>query len=92
MRRILHLKQLGILPKKIQVLTSLLREKTRLFGDAFLNDDEEADEEKDEIVVEESSEVDQYLLLPQLLEGMSFDLLAWWKNHSKMLHNLAKIA
>jgi hypothetical protein len=27
-----------------------------------------------------------------LSEGMSFDLLAWWKNHIKMWPNLAKMA
>jgi hypothetical protein len=51
--------------------------KARLAKDSFLNDDEEADKEEEEIMVEQSSEVDQYLLLPQLSEGMSFDLLVW---------------
>ncbi len=66
--------------------------KKRLARDAFLNEDEEEDEEEDEIVVEKYTEVDQYLLLPQLSESMSFDLLAWWKNHSTMWPNLTKMA
>jgi len=66
--------------------------KARLAGDAFLiNDDKEANEEEEEIIKEESSEVDQYLLLPQLSEGISFDLLAWWKKNNKMWPNLAKL-
>ncbi len=66
--------------------------KARLARDAFLNDDDESDEEDEDIVVEESSEVDEYLLLPHMSEGMSFDLLAWWKKHSKRWPNLAKMA
>jgi hypothetical protein len=66
--------------------------KARLAGDVFLNDDDVEDEEEDEIVEEEASEVDQYLLLPQLSEGMAFDLLAWWKKQSTMWPNLAKMA
>ncbi len=66
--------------------------KARLARNVFLNDDEEEEEEEDEIMEEEASEVDQYLLLPQLPEGMSFDLMAWWKKHSTMWPNLAKMA
>jgi hypothetical protein len=71
-------------PQESISINPLPAKKTRLAGDAFPNDDEEADEEKEEIMLEESSEVDQYLLLPKFSEGISFDLLAWWKNNSKM--------
>ena len=92
MRRIWHLNQLCQFPKKVQNVNPPTAKKTRLARDDFLNDDEEADEEEEEIMVEESSKVDQYLLLPQLSEGMSFDLLAWWKKNSKIWANSAKIA
>jgi hypothetical protein len=66
--------------------------KVKLAGDAFLNDDDEEEDEKEIMEVEEASEVDQYLLLPQLSDGMAFDLLAWWKKHSTMWPNLSRMA
>ncbi len=42
--------------------------------------------------VEEASEVDRYLLLPQLSDGMAFDLLAWWKKHSTIWPHLSRMA
>ena len=39
----------------------------------------------------EASEVDQYLLLPQVLEGMAFDLQAWWKKHRTMWPKLSRM-
>ncbi len=66
--------------------------KAKLAGDAFLNDDDDEEDEEEDMEVEESSEVDQYLLVPQLSEGMAFDLLAWWKKHSTMWPNLSKMA
>jgi hypothetical protein len=67
--------------------------KAKLAGDVFLYDDDEPeDEDEDMEEQEEATEVDQYLLLPQLSEGMSFDLLAWWKKNSIMWPNLSRMA
>lgn len=66
--------------------------KAKLAGDAFLNDDDEEEEDEEVMEVQEASEVDQYLLIPQLSDGMAFDLLAWWKKHSTMWPNLSRMA
>jgi len=38
------------------------------------------------------SEVEAYMLLPQINEGTVFDLLKWWKRRSEVWPNLARMA
>jgi len=64
----------------------------KLAGDAFLNDDDVEEDEEEEMEAEKASDVDQYFLLPQLSNGVPFDLLAWWNKHSTMWLNLSKMA
>ena len=65
--------------------------KIKLVGDAFLSDDDEEEDEGEDMKVEEASEVDQYLLLPQLSDGMAFHLMAQWKKRSTKWPNLSRI-
>ena len=81
-------------PRPIQVEAPVAK-KRKLASDCFLNDDDEesGDEEIEEVQeVHIASEVEQYLLVPQIPFTMAFDLLEWWHERSVLWPNLSKMA
>ena len=76
--------------------------KVHNFLDSESDSDEEEEAEEDAEAEETAAdddeddprmeEVEKYLALPQLADAPGFDLLAWWKLHSSMFPNLARMA
>jgi hypothetical protein len=83
---------------KLKPKTSVSRtpsRKRKMDMDSFFCDDEEDEEDEVEhanVVESDLSQVEDYLALSQLNEGMSFDILDWWRRKKEVWPNLAKMA
>ena len=65
--------------------------------DSFFADDEDVEfeasaREQEEPKEHDTSGVEAYMLLPQINERMSVDLLDWWKRRSTLRPNLSRMA
>ncbi len=83
--------------KKIAEVTNSEPKKRKFALDCFIADDENVEfeassREQEEPKEHDKSEVEEYMLLPQINEGMAFDLLDWWKRRSTLWPNLTRMA
>ena len=91
--------------EEVEVVHVAKKKKVRGFLDS--DSESDSDEEEERPLEEECplaaesggdevdprmEEIEKYLALPQITDAHGFDLLAWWKLHSSMFPNLAKMA
>ena len=78
-------------------VTNTEPKKRKLALDSFFADDEDVEfgasaREQEEPKEHDTSEVEAYMLLPQINEGIAFDLLDWCKRRSTLWSELSRMA